>query len=133
MADLNLTYHEVVNDLLLLQWADGSENAILLKGGLIAVILHLLLLFTAIYYAFFRSNNYYVVGIGHMLLIYTLLLFIENFVNYTSNNLFIWFFIGVCLSKEIRNMTNLEIKMIFKTKKHILYWHSKLKKGIMTP
>jgi DUF971 family protein len=32
MADLNLTYHEVVNDLLLLQWSDGSENAILLKG-----------------------------------------------------------------------------------------------------
>ena len=32
MADLNLTYHEVVNDLLLLQWTDGSENAILLKG-----------------------------------------------------------------------------------------------------
>ena len=32
MADLNLTYHGVVNDLLLLQWMDGSENAILLKG-----------------------------------------------------------------------------------------------------
>ena len=32
MANLNLTYHEVLNDLLLLQWTDGSENAILLKG-----------------------------------------------------------------------------------------------------
>ncbi len=32
MGDLNLTHHEVVNDFLLLQWMDGSENAILLKG-----------------------------------------------------------------------------------------------------
>ena len=32
MGDLYLTHHEVVNDLLLLQWTDGSENAILLKG-----------------------------------------------------------------------------------------------------
>ena len=32
MADLNLTHHEVLNDLLLLQWNDGSENALPLQG-----------------------------------------------------------------------------------------------------
>lgn len=86
--------------------------AILLKTGLIGVILYLLLIFASIFYAFFRSNNYYVVGIGLMLFIYVLLLFIENAISYSGNSLFIWFFIGVCLSKEIRNMSNLEIKFI---------------------
>ena len=92
--------------------------SILLKSGLVGVTLYLLLLFTAIYYAFFRSNNYYVVGIGLMLFIYVLLLFIENLISYSSHNLFIWFFIGICLSKEIRNMSNIEIKIILKTKKY---------------
>lgn len=90
--------------------------AILLKGGLVALILYVLLLFTAIYYAFFRSNNYYIVGIGFMLFIYTILLFIENLISYSSNNLFVWFFIGICLSNEIRKMTNFEIKNILSSK-----------------
>ena len=31
MADIQLTHHEVLNDLLLLKWSDGSENALELK------------------------------------------------------------------------------------------------------
>ena len=91
--------------------------AILLKSGLIGVILYLLLLFSAIYYAFFRSRNYYVVGIGLMLFIYTLILFIENLISYSSHNIYVWFFIGICLSKEMRNMSNLEIKALFNSKR----------------
>lgn len=88
--------------------------ALLLKGGLIATILYLLIVSTAIYYAFFRSNNYYVVGIGFTLFVYALLLFVQNSISYSISNVFIWFFIGVSLSKEIRNMSNLEITTIFK-------------------
>lgn len=93
--------------------------AILLKSGLIGVTLFLLILFAAIYYAFFRSNNYYVVGIGFMLFIYVLLLFIGNLISYSIHNLFVWFFIGVCLSNEIRNMTNFEIQNILNPKKYL--------------
>lgn len=90
--------------------------AILLKTGLIGLTLYLLLLFAAIYYSFFRAKNYFVVGIGFMLFIYVLLLFIENLVGYSSYNLFVWFFIGVCLSNETRNMTNFEINFILRKK-----------------
>lgn len=32
MADIQLTHHEVLNDLILLQWEDGLENALPLQG-----------------------------------------------------------------------------------------------------
>lgn len=82
---------------------------ILLKGGMIAVFLNIFILIFAIYYAFFRSNNSYVIGVGFMLLIFFVLLFIENLLRYTSYNLWIWFFIGICLSKQIRSMNNAQI------------------------
>ena len=89
----------------------------LLKGGLIAVILNLIILFIAIYFAFFKSNNYYVIGIGYILFVHTLLLFIDNRIGYTSDNFVIWFFIGVCLSKEMRYMNNSQIIRLFRKKR----------------
>lgn len=86
--------------------------AILLKGGLVAVFLNLLIFMSAIYYAFFKSKNYYVVGIGFVILVYTILFFLENFVQYNSFNIWIWFCIGICFSKPIRNYSNSEIKLI---------------------
>ena len=92
----------------------------LLKGGLIAVVLNLLILIIAIYYAFFKSNNYYVIGIGYMLFVHTVLLFIDNRIGYTSDNFAIWFFIGVCLSKEIRYMKNSKIHSLSIKKNRLL-------------
>jgi hypothetical protein len=86
--------------------------AILLKGGLIAVFINLLILLIAIYLAFFRSKNFYVIGVGYMLFIHTIILFIENLSSFSSYNFIIWIFIGVCLSKEIRNLSNQQIKNI---------------------
>jgi hypothetical protein len=85
---------------------------LLLKGGLISVLLNLALLLIAIYLALFRTNNYLVMGAGLMLLVHTLLLFIENFIIYSTYNITVWFFIGVCLSKRIRLLNNIEIKNI---------------------
>ncbi len=90
--------------------------SLLLKTGLIGVTLYLLLLFISIYFAFFRSHNYYVVGVGLMLFIHVILFFVENIISFSSYNLFVWFFIGVCLSKEVRSMSNLEIKNIINPK-----------------
>jgi hypothetical protein len=90
--------------------------SIILKVGLVGLILYLLILLISIYYAFFRSNNHYILGIGFMLSVYTILLFIKNPVAYSSNNLFIWFFIGTCLSINIRKMSNTEINLLFKFK-----------------
>lgn len=89
--------------------------SLLLKGGMIAVILNLTMLFIAIYLAFFRSENLYVVGIGFMLLIHTILLFVENIPGYTTYNFLIWFFIGVCLSKKIRYYNTKQIKDLLRS------------------
>lgn len=86
--------------------------ALLLKGGIIAVILNLAAFYIAIHLAFFRANNQYIMGIGFILLIHTLILFIENTPNYTLHDISIWFFVGVCLSKELRMMSNREIQLL---------------------
>ena len=90
---------------------------LLLKGGFIAVVLNLFLLILAVFYAFFQSKNYYVIGIGFLLLVHFILLFIENIIVYSSYNYFTWFFIGICLSKPIRNLKNSEINFILNSKK----------------
>jgi len=86
--------------------------ALLLKGGYIAVFLNLLILFLAIYLALFNTNNHFVMCIGFMLVIHTIILFITNYIDYSLYNVALWFFIGVCLSKEIRELNDEEIKNI---------------------
>jgi len=91
----------------------------LLKGGFISVFLNLCLLVIAIFLSFFRANNTFVTAAGFILIAHTILLFIENYYNYSGYNYAIWFFIGVCLSKEIRQMNNTEIRLILYPKKKI--------------
>lgn len=91
--------------------------AMLLKGGIISVFLNIIIFILAIFYAFFRSRNSYLIGAGFVLLIHTTLLFIENIISYSNYNLMIWFFVGICLSKKLRCMTNMEIQELFYLKK----------------
>jgi hypothetical protein len=79
--------------------------AILLKGGIIAVILNISLFVYAIYLSFFRSNNYYAIAMGYFLLIHVILLFIENIVSYSLYNYIVWFCLGLCLNKHFRTLT----------------------------
>ena len=91
----------------------------LLKGGLISVFLNLTLLVIAIFLSFFRSNNTFVTAVGFILIAHTILLFIENYYSYSSYNYAIWFFIGVCLSKDTRQMNNLDISNALYPKKRL--------------
>jgi len=84
--------------------------ALLLKGGVIGVFLNLCLFLTAMFLAFYRANNYYVSAIGFMLLVHVLILFVENLVSYNLYNYAIWFFVGICLSSEIRSLNDDQIK-----------------------
>lgn len=86
--------------------------ALLLKGGLIAVVLNFILLITAIFYSFFRANNDFVICIGLMLILHILILFITNYLDYSLYNVLLWYFIGISLSKRIRNYNNNEIKQL---------------------
>jgi hypothetical protein len=81
----------------------------LLSGGIISVVLNLTLLLISIFLALFKSNNHLVIGLGFLLMIHTVLLFVENFQLYSLYNLVLWFFIGVCLSKEMRAFNDREV------------------------
>ncbi|MBN2730616.1 MAG: hypothetical protein JXR53_15435 [Bacteroidales bacterium] len=83
--------------------------AILLKGGIIAVFLTSILIIYAIYLAFFKTNNIYTIAIGYLLLIHFVILFVENLVQFNTYNFLIWYFIGICLNGQVREMTDQEI------------------------
>jgi hypothetical protein len=90
--------------------AEVGIVALLLKGGLIAVFLNLSLFLIAIFLAFYRANNYYVMAVGFMLLVHVFILFAENLVSYNLYNFAVWFFVGVCLSSDIRSLNGNQIK-----------------------
>lgn len=83
--------------------------AMLLSGGLVAVTLNIILLIIAIYLSLFKSDNYLVISLGFVLIVHTILLFIESYLAYSLYNIIIWFITGLCLSKEMRSLTNAEI------------------------
>ncbi|WP_171036958.1 hypothetical protein [Maribacter algarum] len=89
---------------------------ILLKGGIIALLLNLILFISAIYLAFFRSNNTLVISLGFILLVHTVLLFVENVISYSTYNFTIWFFVGICFSNKFRRLTDDQIKKILNNK-----------------
>lgn len=88
--------------------------AMLLSGGLVAVILNIILFIIAIYLSLFKSNNYLVISLAFVLIIHIVLLFIESYLVYSLYNIIIWFFTGICLSKEIRSLSNSEIDNLLK-------------------
>lgn len=95
---------------------------VVMKGGLIAAFLHLGVLFAAIFYAFFRSRNSFIVGVGFILFVHTILLFLENVIRYSTYNFLIWFFVGLCFSNEFRQMGNVQFKR--------LLWPNKFRKPL---
>lgn len=90
--------------------AEVGILAWLVKGGLVAVFINLSLFLIAIFLAFYRVNNHYVMAVGFMLLVHVLILFAENLVAYNIYNFAVWFFVGVCLSSDIRSLDDKQIK-----------------------
>ncbi len=87
---------------------------LLLKGGYIAVILNLLIFISAIWLAFFKANNSYVLGLGYILLVHVVLLFLENVINFSIYNFLIWVVTGLCLSTNIRELSDKQILKILR-------------------
>jgi len=122
----NLIFGKGANGKYYFSYAEGDdENRLtvevgvlfyLLKGGIIALILNVLLLIMAIYYAFFRSSNYYIVAIGFVLLVHTILLFIENIPVYSLYNILTWILIGLCASKNFRSLNNQQVTALINLK-----------------
>ena len=91
---------------------------ILLKTGLVAAVLNLIIFTSAAFMALWRSNNSLVLLAGVILSIHIFILFSENIYSYDLYNYLIWFFVGMCLSKEIRNLSNRQIITIITSDKY---------------
>ena len=84
--------------------------ALILKGGLIYLLLHLLILVFAVYKGLFRSNNKLIKAAALFILIAILELGPAGCNRATLYSLMTWFFVGMCYSPKIRNMDNKTIK-----------------------
>lgn len=90
---------------------------ILLKTGIVGVSLYLSVIISAIYKALGRSKSMFMKSLGLLLASYVLLIFIENVVAYNLLNIVIWITVGICHSPILRDLSDAEVKNLFKTGK----------------
>jgi len=84
--------------------------AMILKGGLIYLLLHLLILVFAVYKGLFRSYNSLIKGAALFILIGILELGPAGCNRATLYSLMTWFCVGMCYNPKIRNLDNKSIK-----------------------
>ena len=86
---------------------------IILKGGLISLGLLLMIAIPAIVKGFFFSENLLAKAAAAWILIWLMSLYPTTVVNFSLNYLLFWISIGICYSKEIRNIPDTLIKYYF--------------------
>ncbi|MDB5157651.1 MAG: hypothetical protein JWR50_2358 [Mucilaginibacter sp.] len=95
----------------------GSEVGflnILLYSGIIGFIIYGLILLISSYYAVYRSKNFLCKMFGMLLICRWLLFFVEEYTNFDLNTFFTWLLIGLVCNAQFRNMTDRELKLLFK-------------------
>jgi len=83
----------------------------LLKGGVINLVLFLLIAFPAIFLGFFKSNNIICKTSGTIVLLWLIDMFPWGMPGLSIRYILLWTCIGICYSKELRNLTETEIKI----------------------
>jgi len=94
---------------------------IILKNGSIYLVLLLLIMIPAVYNGLFRSQNILSKAAGAWVLFWLLCLYPANVFGFSMNYLLVWLSIGVCFSKEIRNLPDLVLKDYFLNGKEIAH------------
>ena len=90
----------------------GYLNMIL-KGGIIYLALYVLVLFKAFYKGYFKTNNDLTKAFACMCLITCIELIPYGIQSFNLKYLSIWLGVGLCLYRQVRQMTNKEIKESF--------------------
>ncbi|GHV02302.1 hypothetical protein FACS1894159_11060 [Bacteroidia bacterium] len=91
----------------------SSETGILnlfLYGGIFAVLLNGLIFYFASWYAVCRSRNNLARALGLFITFRWLWMFIEEFTIYDMSYVFLWLMVGLCLSREFREMSDARVK-----------------------
>lgn len=99
--------------------ANTVENGFLLlilKGGLIYTALFVVILLRASYLGFFRSKNDLVKALASLIFIHVIMMSYFNLPDYSTKYVLIWIFASVCLTPEMRNLSNEEIHYAINSK-----------------
>jgi len=82
---------------------------IILKGGVIMLILHLLILIPAAYLGIFKSKNVIAKMSGVLILAYLILWLVSYYQIYSAEYILLWMAVGTVISSRTRLMTNIDI------------------------
>jgi len=110
-------FHSTGGDIDTRNHVEVGVLSIMLKTGIIGLFLHAGILLFAAYLGMYKSKNLFSFGIGLILLQYFDLQFIKYPMAFTLDNFLLWFFIGLSFSKELRQMSDLDIlkkKLLFR-------------------
>jgi hypothetical protein len=83
-------------------------------GGLVGGLVYFLLFVKASYYGIYKSKNWFCIMLGLWIAFRGFYSFIEDFMLFSINSLFILVSVGICLSKKFRLMNDLELKFMFR-------------------
>lgn len=83
--------------------------------GIIGIVIYTLIIFTAIYYALFKSKNIYMMIIGLLLSTRWIMNFIEDINNIDPLNISLFMLIAFCLNSRLLSMNNSEIMNTMKS------------------
>ncbi|WP_299819021.1 hypothetical protein [uncultured Pontibacter sp.] len=100
-------------------YRDGIETdylTIILKGGIISLGLLLLIAVPAIIQGIFFSKNMLSKAAGIWILLWLVSLYPTTVTTFTLNYLLVWISIGICYSKQIRNIPESELAPALKGK-----------------
>ena len=89
----------------------------ILKGGLVSLGLALLILIPAMFKGFFHSKNLLSKAAASWILLYLACLYPAPVSHFTLNYILVWISVGICYSRELRNMSDTDIKEALSEKK----------------
>jgi hypothetical protein len=85
---------------------------IILKGGLIRLILFLLISIPAVFLGLFSSKNLLSKASAIWIIIALISLYPSTVESFSLQYLLVWISIGICYSKEIRNLSNTKVSAL---------------------
>ncbi len=92
---------------------------IILKNGSIYLAMLLLVLIPAVFKGIFRSQNILSKAAGCWILFWIICLYPANVFGFSMNYLLVWLSVGICYSKEIRNIPDAVLKEYFLNNENI--------------
>ena len=92
---------------------------IVLKGGVINLILYLIIFIPAIYLGFFKSRNGLCKALALIIFLWLIDMFPFGLPVLALRYLLVWIAVGVCYSKKIRDISEIQMRNLFLLKKAV--------------